>query len=70
MLGAGAGPIEALLTTDLDGHLIWIHHDLEDARVAQIVTLRSEGASWRDIAKATDIPKSTVERLWKNAQQK
>jgi hypothetical protein len=70
MLGASAGPIEARLTTDLDGRLTWTCRDLEDARLAQIVDLRSGGSSWREIESATGIPRSTAERIWRNAQQK
>jgi hypothetical protein len=70
MLGAGAEPIEARLETDLDGFLFWTYRDLEDARLAQILELRTAGSSWRDIEAATGIPRSTAERIWKNAKKK
>ena len=67
-IGAGAEPMEARLETDLDGKLMWTYRDLEDVRLAQIVEFKSAGKSWREIEAATGIPRSTAERLWKNAE--
>jgi hypothetical protein len=65
-LGALAEPLEASLTTGLDGQCLWTYRDLEDARVAQIVELKAAGKSWRQIEDATGIAKSTAQRLWNN----
>jgi hypothetical protein len=70
MLAANAEPLEARLSTDLDGKLVWTYHDLEDARLAQIIELRSTGRSWREIETATGVPRSTAERLWKKVEAK
>jgi putative DNA primase/helicase len=63
LLGLGAEPIEARLETDLDGKLIWATRNLEDLREKQILDLRASGSSIREIAEATGIPRSTVDRI-------
>lgn len=67
-MGASADPIEVRLTTDLDNKLIWNFHDLEDARLAQVVELRASGTAWRKIEEITGVPRSTAERIF-NAQK-
>jgi AAA domain/DnaB-like helicase N terminal domain len=68
MLANGAEPIEASLSTDLDGKLLWTWHALDDKRTQQVVALRQAGNSFREIEKLTDIPRSTAERLYKNTE--
>ena len=66
MLGHLAEPLEASLTTSLDGDCLWTYRDLEDARLAQVVTLKTAGKTWREIEQETGVPKSTAQRLWNN----
>lgn len=68
MLADGAEPIEASLVDDLEGKVRWTWRPLEDKRAAQVVELRNQGKSFRDIEKLTDIPRSTAERLYQKAE--
>jgi hypothetical protein len=70
MMGTGADPVEARLSTGLDGELLWTWRDLEDVRLATITELKSAGQTWREIENVTGIPRSTAERLWRNSQAK
>jgi|HubBroStandDraft_1064217.scaffolds.fasta_scaffold19321_3 hypothetical protein len=63
-LGQLAEPLEASLTTSLDGDGLWTYRDLEDARLAQVVQLKASGKTWRQIEDETGVPKSTAQRLW------
>ncbi len=65
-LGPLAEPLEASLTTGLDGDCLWTYRDLEDARLAQVITLKTAGKTWREIEQETGVPKSTAQRLWNN----
>lgn len=62
-----AHPIEASFRTDVDGDVTWTFADIEDARMGQILELRSANTSWREIEALTGIPRSTAERIWRNA---
>lgn len=68
LLSQFAEPLEASLTTDLDGNALWTYRDLEDVRVLKIIELKDAGHSWREIESLTDIPRSTAERLYRNAR--
>jgi hypothetical protein len=63
-LGQLAEPLEASLTTSVDGDGLWTYRDLEDARLAQVVQLKASGKTWRQIEDETGVPKSTAQRLW------
>ena len=66
-LGQLAEPLEASLTTDLDGNGLWSYRDLEDVRLAKVVELKAAGHSWRKIEELSGVPRSTAERLWRNS---
>jgi hypothetical protein len=65
-----AEPLECWLTSDLDGKLIWEYRELEDARAAQVIELKSRGLSERKIAEETGIPGTTIQRLLFKSQSK
>lgn len=66
-MATAANPIEAKLIPDPEtpDSFIWTYSNLEDVRVGQIVELRANNNSWREISEITGIPKSTAERLWR-----
>jgi hypothetical protein len=70
MMGTGADPVEARLSTGLGGELLWTWRDLEDVRLSTITELKSADKTWREIENVTGIPRSTAERLWRNSQGK
>ncbi len=63
IVGDGAKPFEAMLTTDEYGLLTWTCRDLEDAEAEAVARLKAEGLTLRDIAKETGLSKSKVHRL-------
>jgi len=66
--GDDAKPFEAKLESIGNG-TTWTTRDLADADMARVVALTKEGLSLREIAEETGIPKSTVSRLKKKAEQ-
>ena len=62
-------PFEAHLEV-LDGAAHWTIREIEDVNLARVKALLDEGLTVRDIAKETDIPKSTVGRLKKQIEAK
>lgn len=62
--GEDAKPFEATL-----GTAGWTMRDLADADLARVAVLSAEGASVREIAEETGIPKSRVNRLQKKARE-
>jgi hypothetical protein len=53
---------------DFGGQLLWGFTELQDVRAAQILEMSNEGASVREIAKAKEMPSSTVGRLLQKAK--
>jgi putative DNA primase/helicase len=66
--GMAANPFEAKLEVR-DGACLWTTRDIEDANLARVAALAEDGLSVRDIAEETGIPKSTVQRLKKKADE-
>jgi hypothetical protein len=69
-MGPAAHPLEVKFQQDMlgDDH-VWTFAEVENARVPLILELRAINTSWRDIEKETGIPKSTAERLWREANK-
>lgn len=65
--GSGAAPFEAALRTE-KGAAIWTCRTLEDSVKAQVLALRAEGDSIRDISTKTGLSRSKVERILKGAE--
>jgi DNA-directed RNA polymerase specialized sigma24 family protein len=59
-------PFEAKLELR-DGAAMWTYRDIEDARRAEILELKKEGLSIRQISEKLGISKSTVQRVLKTA---
>jgi hypothetical protein len=53
---------------EFNGQLLWAHKELEDVRASEVADMRANGMSEREIAKETNIPRSTVQRLLQKAQ--
>ena len=53
-----------------DGRVVWAIQEIEEARLAEILELKKEGKSVRDIAAELGLSKSTVQRaLSKSAKR-
>jgi putative DNA primase/helicase len=66
--GTGATPFEARLDVRY-GAATWTMREIEDVEMARVMELAEGGMSEREIAQATGIPKSTVNRLKQRAKQ-
>ena len=64
LIGSDVSPFEARLQEDG-----WLHMDIEDVELGQVLELRAEGLSYRDIEKATGISKSRAERMIKKNEE-
>ena len=64
--GSGADPFEAKLTMN-GASVAWTVADLEDVKLSEILELKAEGQSIREIAKALGLSKSAVQRALKKA---
>jgi putative DNA primase/helicase len=67
VIGQDAKPFEARLEVR-DIAAVWTTRNIEDRELEQVIELSREGESVRDIAEATGISKSKVNRLQKRAR--
>lgn len=66
--GNDAKPFEAKLEVRY-GQSMWTMRDIDDVNLARVAALLDDGLTVRDIADETGIPKSTVQRLKKKAEE-
>jgi putative DNA primase/helicase len=69
IVGDGAKPFEAMLTTDEYGLLTWVCRDLEDVEMQSVMQLNEAGYTIRDIAEETGLSKSKVGRMLRKAKE-